>query len=63
MICTFKFSFDEDVLAFLFGLATVLATFSKFGQIFPNLLVILFVLSPLATSLVFFYVLLLLEHD
>ncbi len=29
MICTFKFSFDEDVLAFLFGLATVLANFYK----------------------------------
>jgi hypothetical protein len=31
----FRLSFDEDILAF-FGLATVLATFSKIWAIFPQ---------------------------
>ena len=33
---TFKFSFEEDVLAFLFGLATVLATLPEIGQFFSQ---------------------------
>ncbi len=38
---TFKLSFDEDILV-SFGLATVLATFSKlWADFFPNLLVTL----------------------
>jgi hypothetical protein len=40
MFWTYKLSFDEYIWAF-FGLATVLATFFKIGQFFPNLLVTL----------------------
>jgi hypothetical protein len=41
-IFTFKFSFEEDVLAFLFGLATCFGYFiQKLGDFSPNLLVAL----------------------
>jgi hypothetical protein len=49
---TFKFSFEADVLAFFFVLATVSATLKKnLGDFSPNLLVALF---ASATALTFF---------
>jgi hypothetical protein len=41
MFWTYKLSFDEDIFGLFFGLVTVLATFSKIWQFFPNLLVTL----------------------
>jgi hypothetical protein len=40
MFCIFKLNFEIDIWA-IFGLASVLATFSKFWVIFPNLQVTL----------------------
>jgi hypothetical protein len=41
MFLTFKLSFDADYLT-IFNLATLLATFSKFGQFFSSHLVTLY---------------------